>query len=160
MQPHRRSLPDMILNHRSDPDLLSFYQSSCPSIGNGFSLNRLDPLEAKCNELIELLKQSDPLDSEDIPSQFITRRNIVHLCHLYGKHFQHNMPIIHSPTFDILKSPPILLLAIMLVGACYSEGSIPPTQVTKLAMRLLAVIGAEPVSLLFVNGLRFRADVS
>ena len=79
---------------------------------------------------------------------------MVHLCHLYGRHFQYNLPIIHSPTFDILKASPILLFAIMLVGACYSEGSIPQDQVTKLAIRLLTIIEAEPVRLPCITRLR------
>lgn len=148
-----------MLNHRSGPDFFSFYYPSHPFTGNGFSLARLDPLEAKCTEINELLKRSAPLDSEDVACSYITRHNMVHLCHLYGKHFQHNLPIIHSPTFDMLKSPPILLLAIMLVGACYSEGSIPPAQVTELAMRLLTAIGAEPVSLLCIQGFETNANV-
>ena len=126
--------------------MLSIYQPLPAFVDNGFSLSRLDPLEAKRNQIIELLKRSAPLDSENVTYSYITRDNIVHLCHLYGKHFQHNLPIIHAPTFDMSKSPPILLLAIMLVGACYSEGSIPPADVTKLAMRLLTAIAAEPVS--------------
>ena len=130
----------------SSPFLFPFTQTSCTFTGDGFSLARLDPIEAKCSEIIDLLKRSDPSDSEEILHSYITRNKMVSLCHLYGKHFQHNMPIIHSPSFDILKSPPILLLAIMLVGACYAEDSIPPPQVTKLAMRLLAAIGAEPAS--------------
>ena len=135
---------------QSGPDILSFYQPSPAYVGNGFSLARLDPLEAKCNQIIELLKRSGTLDSENTTYSYITRHNMVHLCHLYGKHFQHNLPIIHSPTFDMLKSPPILLLAIMLVAACYSKGFIPPAEVTKLAMRLLTAIAAEPVRFCFM----------
>ena len=126
--------------------MLSFYQPSPAVVDNGFSLSRLDPLEAKCNQIIELLKRTGPLDSQNATYPYITRHNMVHLCHLYGRHFQHNLPIIHAPTFDMLKSPPIMLLAIMLVGACYSKGSIPSAEVSKLAMRLLTAIAAEPVS--------------
>lgn len=142
-----------MLNCTSGPDLLSFHQPSHSFLGNGFSLARLDPVEAKCYQIIELLKRSEPIVSEDLAYPYITRYNLVHLCHLYGKYFQRNLPIIHSPTFDVLKSPPILLLAIILVGACYSEGFIPADDVTKLAMRLLTVIADEPVSLLCLKGL-------
>ena len=116
-----------------------------PLTSSGFSLTRLDPLESKCNELIDLLKRADPLNSNKAIYPYISRHNMVHLCHLYGQNFQNNVPIIHSPTFDMVKAPPILLLAIMLVGACYSEDSIPAAQITKLAMQLLTVIGLEPV---------------
>jgi Fungal specific transcription factor domain len=125
--------------------MISLYQPSSAFMDSGFSLTRLDPLEAKRNQIIELLRRSTPLDSENATYPYITRQNMVHLCHLYGRHFQHNLPIIHAPTFDMLKTPPILLLAVMLVGACYSKGSIPPAEVTKLAMRLLTAIAAEPV---------------
>ena len=133
----------------SNPGFLPLTQPTRAFTDDGFSLARLDPIEAKCSEIIDLLKRSDPTDSEEIIHPYITRNNMVRSCHLYGKHFQHNLPIIHSPSFDILKSPPILLLAVMLVGACYSEDSIPPAQVTMLAMRLLAVIGSEPASFKF-----------
>ena len=137
----------LTLNSRSGSGILPFYQDSHSTIGDGFSLARLDPLEAKCNEIIDLLKRSDPLHSEGISYSYITRHNMLHLCILYGKHFQHNLPIIHSPTFDIAKSPPMLVLAIMLVGACYSEGSISSAQVTELALRLLNLIELQPVSI-------------
>lgn len=133
----------------SGPVFCPFTQPSRAFTDDGFSLARLDPIEAKCTEIIDLLKQSDPTDAEEIIYSCITRNNMVRSCHLYGKHFQHNLPIIHSPSFDILKSPPILLLAVMLVGACYADDSIPPAQVTKLAMRLLAAIGAAPASFEF-----------
>jgi Fungal specific transcription factor domain len=126
--------------------MLSLCQQPSAIMDNGFSLSRLDPLEIKRNQIIEVLKRSEPLDSENTTYPYITRQNMVHLCHLYGKHFQHNLPIIHAPTFNMIESPPILLLAIMLVGACYSKGSIPPVEVIKLAMRLLTSIAAEPVS--------------
>jgi hypothetical protein len=117
-----------------------------PFISNGFSMNRLDPLQAKCNDIIELLKQVDPHGTDQSIHAYITRQNLVHLCHLYGKHFQQNLSIIHSPTFDMTKSPPYLLLAIMLVGACYAPDTIPASQVAKLARRLLTAIALEPVS--------------
>ena len=133
----------------SSPGFLPLTQSTRAFTDDGFSLARLDPLEAKCSEITALLKRSEPTASEETIDPYITRDNMVRACHLYGKHFQHNMPIIHSPSFDILTSPPILLLAVILVGACYAEDSIPPAQVPKLAMRLLAAIGAEPASFKF-----------
>jgi hypothetical protein len=131
----------------SSPRYLPLTTPTRTFTNDGFSLARLDPIEAKCSEIIALLKRLDPTDSEGIVDPYITRNNMVQGCHLYGRHFQRNLPIIHSPSFDILTSPPILLLAVILVGACYDENTIPPTQVTKLAMRLLAAIGAEPVNL-------------
>ena len=128
-------------------DFFSFQQMPNPSISNGFSLNRLDPLRRKCDEIIELLRRASSHDADEIIYGYITRQNMVHLCHLYGKHFQQNMSIIHAPTFDMAQSPPTLLLAIMLVGACYTPDTIFPSQVAKLARRLLTAMALDPVSL-------------
>lgn len=131
----------------ASPVFSLFIQPSRAFTGDGFSLARLDPIEVKCNEIIDLLKRSDPSDSGEDICHYITRKNIVYSCYLYGKHFQRNFPIIHSPSFDIVKSPPILLLAVMLVGACYAKDSIRLAQVTKFAIRLPIAIGAEPASI-------------
>ena len=130
----------------SSPVVLPPVQPAPAFIADGFSLARLDPIAAKCSQIIDLLKESEVPDSEGSSYVYITRDNLVRTCHHYGKHFQHNLPIIHSPSFNVLESPPILLLAVMLVGSCYTENSIPPAQVTKLAMRLLSVIGSQPAS--------------
>ena len=103
-------------------------------------------MQGKCDEIIELLKRADPLNVGSAVYPYISRSNMVHLCHLYGQNFGHNVPIVHSPSFDLVEAPPVLLLAIMLVGACYSPGSIPAAQITKLAIQLLNVISLEQVN--------------
>ena len=115
-------------------------------MSNGFSLDRLDPLRGKCDEMIKLLKRCSCHDADETIYGYITRQNMIHLCHLYGKHFQQNMSIIHAPTFDMAASPPTLLLATMLVGACYAPDTIPPSQVAKLARSLLTAMALDPVS--------------
>jgi len=139
------------LIHSLGYDSFSFPQPPSPCTGNGFSLNRLDPLRGKCDDIIELLKRASSHDTDETIYGYITRQNMVHLCHLYGKHFQQNIPFIHAPTFDMTQSPPPLLLAIMLVGACYAPDTIFPSQVVKLARRLLTAIALEPVSSHFLS---------
>ena len=125
-------------------NLFSFQQIPPHFISNGgFSLLRLDPLRGKRDDIIELLNRANPLDIDQSIYSYITRDNMVHLCHLYGRNFQQNMSIIHAPTFDIAKSDP--KLAVMLVGACYSPDTIPASHVAKLARRLLNAIAVETV---------------
>jgi len=112
----------------------------------GFSVEQIDPVEAKCIEIRTLLHRSEPLVPDDVISTYITRDNLLLCSKLYGDHFQRNLPILHSPTFKLIDTSPILLLAITLVGACYSDGLIPAAYITKLAIRLLILIQNQPVS--------------
>lgn len=112
----------------------------------GFSVKQIDPVEAKCFEIRELILNGEPIEAHDAINTYITRDNIILCSELYGKHFQPNVPILHRPTFDLTRTSPILLLAIMLVGACYSGGLIPVQHITKLAMRLLALIEQQSVN--------------
>ena len=86
---------------------------------------------------------------------FITRHNLVICSELYGKHFQPNVPILHMPTFYLIEASPILLLAVMLVGACYSDKMIPVSLINKLAMRLLVLIENQLVRTTLVIELHF-----
>jgi hypothetical protein len=112
----------------------------------GFLLHQIDPVEAKCAEIRKLLGGSEAIVDEDTINTYVTRNNMVVCSELYGKNFQPNVPIIHMPTFNLIQAPPLLLLAIMLVGACYSDELIPVASISKLAMRLLVIIGDQPVS--------------
>ena len=113
---------------------------------DGFSIAQMDPVEAKCQQIRHLLEDSQPLLSSVIISTCITRRNLLLCSQLYGKHFQRNFPIIHSPSFKLVNASPILTLAIMLAGACYSEGLLHLDYITKLAMQLQVIITTQPVS--------------
>ena len=84
--------------------------------------------------------------AKDAVTAFITRHNLVFCSELYGKHFQPNIPILHMPTFYLIEASPILLLAVMLVGACYSDKLIPVSLINKLSMRLVVLIANQPVS--------------
>ena len=123
-------------------------QSSQSPKASRFSLLQIDPVEAKCIEIQTLLEGSEPLVTQDMIYQCVTHRNLLLFSRLYSKHFQYNFLILHSPSFKLIETPPILLLAIMLIGACYAEKpeSLPSAYVTKLAMRLLVIVENQPVS--------------
>lgn len=40
---------------------------------------------------------------------------------VYFEHFHEQLPVLHLPTFGPSSSPPLLLAAIICVGACYSD---------------------------------------
>jgi hypothetical protein len=116
------------------------------SFRGGFSLEQIDPVEAKCTEIRNLLKGSEPLITEEIISKCITRENLLLFLHSYGKDYLRNFPILHSPSFNLTNTPSILLLSMFCVGASYCEGVILPSYVLKLAMRVLLEIEHQPVS--------------
>ena len=65
---------------------------------------------------------------------------------VFAKCFQSIQPILHLPTFELTKTPPDLLTAMMLVGACYSSNVIPPTVVVQGAIHMLLVLESSSVS--------------
>lgn len=116
-----------------------------PRLVRGFSQDRIDPVESKCCLMREVLLNGEPLGAHKEVKTYVTRENVTLCSELYGKHFQPNVPILHRPTFDLTQTSPILLVAIMLVGACYKEDLIPVYESSKLAMRLLVIIEQQPV---------------
>ena len=121
------------------------YQSS-PSGRRGFSTKQVDPVESKCAAIRTLLQGSEPLVTEDMIARYINRETLLVCIQSYGNYFQRNLPILHSPTFELIETSPILLLAIMLVGASYSDDLIRAAHIVKFAMRLLILIENQPVS--------------
>jgi hypothetical protein len=119
---------------------------STNSIHGGFNLSQLDPVEAKCIEIRALLSALGRSAPDGSTLSYVNRSNLIHCVGLYGKHFQPNLPIIHRSTFTIAETSPALLLALMLVGACYSEKTVPRTIVDQLTMHLSAWIGSQTVS--------------
>ena len=113
---------------------------------NGFSLEQMDPVEAKCEEIRSLLKGSEPLVTHDMISVFVTRENLFLFSQLYGQHFQRNFPILHVPSFRLIQTPAFLLLAIMIAGSCYSNNQVPISSIIGLAMQTLTLIEDQPVS--------------
>ena len=110
----------------------------------GYSIEQTDPVEAKCAAVRSLLQNSEPLVTKDMISANITRDKLLLCIQLYGKLFQRNYPILHSPTFTLVDTSPILLLAMMLTGACYSD-VISNEHIVKFCMSLLILIEKLPV---------------
>ena len=114
-------------------------------LSNSFSLDQIDPLEAKCHEMRALLRGPGPVVPEEIISSCITRENLLLALQLYGQHFQRNLPILHAPTFDITSTSPILLLAMFCVGACYTTGIVSSNYTFKMVMHVLTNIESQKV---------------
>ena len=114
----------------------------------GYSLKQTDPVAVKCREISHLLKDPHPLLTERMITEYITRDALLHSCQLYGRYFHRHYPLLHAPTFEVIETPPILLLAVMIAGSCFRGGPIPAVHIPKFAMRLLGLIQNEPVCLL------------
>lgn len=114
----------------------------------GFSVDQIDPVEASCQGLRNLLKASEPLVvTDEMISASITRENVLLCCRAYGEMFQRNYPIIHMPSFKLTETPPLLLLAVILGGACGSDGQpLSSAYITKFAMQTLILVQNQSVS--------------
>lgn len=112
----------------------------------GLQLRQIDSVEAKCVEIQNYIGAFQTGIDHTILSKYITRDRLVDCVQLYGKCFQSIHPILHLPTFELTKTPPDLLAAMMLVGACYSSNIIPPAIVVQGAIHMLLVLECSSVS--------------
>lgn len=117
------------------------------SVAEGFRLQQLDSVESKCLEIRDFLKDSQASISVDTITTYVTRGNLLQCIQLYGNNYHLQMPILHIPTFELPKTPSILLLAMMVVGACYSDKIIPAATIVQFAIHVLLTIEGLPVSL-------------
>ncbi|KIW20479.1 hypothetical protein PV08_01054 [Exophiala spinifera] len=111
----------------------------------GFSMEQSDPVEAKCAAICALLRKLDTSASEDDLERYSSREQVLQFHQLYGRHFQYHFPILHSPSHSLPSSSPILLLAIVLAGAHYSQPSNPGHRLLHFAVRLITHIEMEQV---------------
>lgn len=112
-----------------------------------FSLLQMDPAEAKCAEIRELLRTAHVFRNDQDLLQHITRDKMLKCHQAYGSHIQPNLPLLHSPTYSFSHTPPMLFLVIMLTGACYTPELIPSDDLSLFALRLSIMISNECVSL-------------
>jgi hypothetical protein len=113
----------------------------------GLHLQQIDSVEAKCVEIRSYIGGFKTGIDHTILFKYITRDRLVDCVQLYAKFFQSIQPILHLPTFELTKTPPDLLAAMMLVGACYSSSNvIPPTVVVQGAIHMLLVLEGSSVS--------------
>jgi hypothetical protein len=117
-----------------------------PWIPKSFGLNQIDPVEARCHELQSIIRQFQPKVPEGVITRCINRQSLVRAIDLCGKHYQSNMPILHSPTFSLPTCDPILLLAMFCVGAIYAQDMFHSRDIFKIATGILNVIEGLPVS--------------
>ena len=106
---------------------------------------QLDPLEVKCAEIKKMFTKPGSVTTTEFDS-FITRDNMIRYVQLYGSHFHPHIPILHLPTFEMIKTSNTLLLAMMIAGACYCEDYVPPPTIARLSMRLLLLVDGAAVS--------------
>lgn len=133
---------------RANSDLVQLEVTTPPASPpptDGFRLEQLDPVEAKCAEMRELIHSTESLVHGDELNKYITRKNVLLCGQLFGKHLSRNIPIVHSPSFMLTEAPPMLLLAVTLGGACYSDAVIPAKSVTQFTMGLLISIERQTV---------------
>ena len=126
------------------------YHHSRPAPPHGFSYERMDTVQVKCDEIKRLLHGSEPLVVQSMIDEHITREKVLLCCHLYGKNFQRHFPVVHSPSFNLSQTPAPLLLAITIAGAGFEERQMPSAVINKLAMRLLLLIESERASVFLV----------
>lgn len=116
------------------------------NFAQGLHLQQVDSVEAKCAEIRSYIGGFVTGVDHTMISKYITRDRLVDCVQLYAKCYQSIQPILHLPTFELTKTPPDLLVAMMLVGACYSCNVIPPAIVVQGAIHMLLVLEYSSVS--------------
>ena len=113
----------------------------------GFQLHQIDSVEAKCLQMRRLLTDADSNAPQEEIEKYICRDNLITCLRLFGTDFQPNIPIMHLPTFNLIDTPPLLPLAMMLVGGCYASDLIPASFIQRTAKDIVILIESLPVSL-------------
>lgn len=110
------------------------------NFAQGLHLQQIDSVEAKCAEIRNYIAGSQTSQTgidHTVLARYVTRDRLVTCIQHYAKCYQSIQPILHLPTFELTRTPPDLLAAMMLVGACYSSNVIPPTIVVQGAIHML-----------------------
>ncbi|KFY57793.1 hypothetical protein V496_06340 [Pseudogymnoascus sp. VKM F-4515 (FW-2607)] len=121
-------------------DTSSIPKETAWNFTEGLQLRQIDSVEAKCIEIQSYIGAFQTGIDHTILSKYLTRDRLVDCVQLYAKCFQSIHPILHLPTFELTKTPPDLLAAMMLVGACYSSNVIPPAIIVQGAIHMLLVL--------------------
>lgn len=130
-----------------DPELIDNTTKVPSLLPNCFLLAQIDPVEAKCKELNDLLCTNGNRIKFESSNQCITRGKLVQSIELFGRHFQRHLPIIHTASFNLYEAPRGLLMAMYCVGACYGGNIMTNQDLLKAAMQVLTDIEAQPVSI-------------
>jgi Fungal specific transcription factor domain len=97
------------------------------------AMNKIDPLETHRLTINQHLLRSGNVCPEDIG--WLTPHTVREMVYCYFRHFHRHTPIIHLPTWDVATTPSSLLLAMILLGAVYSDN---PDENAPHARRLAA----------------------
>jgi hypothetical protein len=103
------------------------------------AMNKIDPLETHRLTINQHLLRSGNVSKEDIA--WLSPHTVRGMLYCYFRHFHRHTPIIHLPTWDIATTPSSLLLAMILLGAIYSdnpERNAPPAR--RLASEAMTLI--------------------
>ena len=85
------------------------------------AMNKIDPLEAHRLTINQHLLRSGNVSREDIA--WLSPHNVREMIYCYFRHFHRHTPIVHLPTWDIATTPSSLLLAMILLGAVFSDNA-------------------------------------
>ena len=83
------------------------------------AMNKIDPLETHRFTINQHLLRSGNVSREDIA--WISPHNVREMVYCFFRHFHRHTPVVHLPTWDIATTPSSLLLAMILLGAVYSD---------------------------------------
>ena len=72
--------------------------------------------------ILNLMLQSIGVSRQDLPfdSNYPLEHRFSFYLYLYWKHFHSQFTILHKPSFDTKSAEPLLLIAMVSLGACYS----------------------------------------
>ncbi|RPA90872.1 hypothetical protein L873DRAFT_371916 [Choiromyces venosus 120613-1] len=134
-----------------------------PSLGalgtvfGGWDLaQQLDPLQVKCDQLIAICFPENPSrgspsagspdqrikpdpTSEDL-KKWLTPEYVKHFVQVFFINFQGHFPVIHLPTFNMLTVADGLLLAMICIGAVYSDKGITANDIRAMIDRSFAAL--------------------
>ena len=83
------------------------------------AMNKIDPLETHRLTINQHLLRSGNVSREDVA--WLSPHTVRNMVYCFFRHFHRHTPIVHLPTWDIATTPSSLLLAMILLGAVYSD---------------------------------------
>ncbi|KAF4547620.1 Fungal specific transcription factor domain-containing protein 30 [Elsinoe fawcettii] len=100
-------------------DVLSAQKSPAPMLPAGINLSQISPILAHRTSFLDFLRSREQY-TEHIDT-WLSETNIVSFITAYFGSFHAHTPMIHVPTWNISSARSYLILAMVLVGAVYSN---------------------------------------
>ncbi|OQD79289.1 hypothetical protein PENANT_c055G05364 [Penicillium antarcticum] len=132
--------PDFMLENFNSQSIESATQRLGQPTLTSLSLEQLDPLFAKCAAIKALLREPGLAVPEGILTNSINRDNLLLALQLFSQNFQRHIPFLHTPTFDLAAANPLLVLAMFVVGVCYTDIIRPPNYIFPMAIQVFVHI--------------------